>query len=179
MSDLTPARSRALLEELVQRLAERQSGARVLVVGGAAIALMAPDRRSTRDIDCVILPAGVADAIIDDMTHAHGLDDGWINASALAFFPPVGLEDWHEVMRMDEVSVCIASPDMLLAMKLFANRVSRDWDDIRFLLAHLGITSVEQAQAIYERYHAQDVIPDSAVARLEAWLATRGAAGGS
>lgn len=46
----------------------------------------------------------------------------------------------------------------------------RDSDDIEFLLAMCGVTCVQDAQEIYERYHAQDVLDDSAVARVEHWL---------
>ena len=58
-------------------------------------------------------------------------------------------------------------------MKLYANRSTRDAVDIIFLLDACNITSVEHAQEIYERYHAQDVIKDSAVIRIEHWLASR------
>ena len=121
----------------------------------------------------MILPGGVADDVLVSMTLEHDLDQGWLNDSAKAFIPAVGLEDWIEVIRDGHVSISIASPELLLAMKLHANRRSRDWDDIHFLLEHLGIESVERAQEIYERYHAHEVIPDSAVQRLQAWLEPR------
>ena len=69
--------------------------------------------------------------------------------------------------------VQIASAELLLAMKLCANRGIRDTDDIGFLFAHCRIESVEEAQEIYERYHAQDVLTDSAAARVQAWLDAR------
>ena len=59
---------------------------------------------------------------------------------------------------------------MLLAMKLFANRGIRD---VEYLLGVCQITSLAQAQEIYERYHAQDVITDSAALRIQAWLDAR------
>jgi len=68
------------------------------------------------------------------------------------------------------VSISIGSPQMMLAMKLFSNRGIRDSDDIEYLLSTCGVTSVQDAQEIYERYHAQDVLDDSAVARVEHWL---------
>ena len=82
-----------MLVELASRLAAAQAEAYIRVVGGAAIALMTDQRRTTRDIDCVILPGGVADDVLVSMTLEHDLDQGWLNDSAKAFIPAVGLED--------------------------------------------------------------------------------------
>jgi len=60
---------------------------------------------------------------------------------------------------------------MLLAMKLRANRGRRDTDDIEYLLARCEVISVQDAQDIYD--HAQDVLTDSAVARVRTWLDAR------
>lgn len=88
----------------------------------------------------------------------------------LAYIPPVGSEDWIEIYRCGQVVVSIGSTPMLLAMKLLANRGIRDSDDIEFLLSACEITSVQDAQDIYERYHAQEMLSDSAIARIEHWL---------
>ncbi len=58
-------------------------------------------------------------------------------------------------------------------MKLRANRGRRDTDDIDYLLGRCVVNSVLDAQEIYERYHAQDVLTDSAVARVQTWLDAR------
>lgn len=164
---------RPLIEELARRLAASGAASGVRVVGGAAISLHGLVRRPTRDVDAVFLHAGDVTPIILEMAEQFDLEHNWCNEAAKAFIPPVGLEDWIEVHRSGDVTVSVASIDLLIAMKLFANRVSRDWDDLHLLLDAAGVTSVEQAQAIYERYHAQDVIPDSAVERLQAWLDAR------
>lgn len=95
----------------------------------------------------------------------------WINDAAKAYVPLVGLEDWHEVFRAGQMVVYVGSVQMLLAMKLYANRGRRDTPDIEFLLEQCQVASLEDAQEIYERYHAQDVISDSATARIHHWLA--------
>jgi hypothetical protein len=59
---------------------------------------------------------------------------------------------------------------MLLAMKLLANRGIRDRDDIEFLLSACDVKSLDDAQEIYERYHAQDVISPNATVRVQHWL---------
>ena len=45
-----------------------------------------------------------------------------------------------------------------IAMKLAANRGLRDSGDTEGLMRTCGVSSVEQAQAIYETYHAQGVL---------------------
>jgi hypothetical protein len=57
-------------------------------------------------------------------------------------------------------------------MKLAANRGRRDSSDIEFLLARCGVRSVQDAQDIYESYHAQDVLTPAAEARIRHWLET-------
>ena len=173
MRTLTPALIRQLLEELASRAQEAGISARVLIVGGAAVSFHDAHRRLTADVDAFILPDKALDHIADEMARAHDLPSDWINAGALAFLPPVGLEDWHVVIEQGHVTVSIASPQLLLAMKLDANRGTRDSADIEALLTLCDITSVEEAQEIYERYHAQEMLTPSAEARVRAWLDSR------
>ena len=60
---------------------------------------------------------------------------------------------------------------MLLAMKLLANRDIRDSADIEFLLEACNVRSLDDAQTIYENYHAQEILSPSAAARVQHWLA--------
>ena len=170
---LDPLTISELLHELAARLAASGATAGVRIVGGAAIALMNPLRDTTTDIDAALVPPGPIVAVVSEMAVERGLPADWLNAAALGFIPPVGLEDWRDVIRLGTVTIQIASPELLLAMKLFANRGTRDAADIDFLLGYCGVTSVEQAQEIYERYHAQDVLTDSAAARVQHWLDSR------
>ena len=170
---------RPLVEELARRLAETGAATGVRIVGGAAISLHGFVRRPTRDVDAVFLHADDVTPVILEMAEQFDLEHNWCNDAAMAFIPAVGLEDWIEVHRSGDVVVSIASIDLLIAMKLFANRASRDWDDLFLLLDAANISSVEQAQEIYERYHAQDVIPETAVVRLREWLAGRSASSGA
>ena len=126
-----------LLRELAGRLHADGVNAGIRVVGGAAIALINADRRSTADIDAVLLPAAPVRAMAATMAVERDLPADWLNDAAMAYVPLVGLDDWHEVFRVGDVA------------------------------------SVQDAQEIYERYHAQDVLTDSAVARVQSWLETR------
>jgi len=169
-STLSPAEVRSLLAELAERLYEEEMTAGIRVVGGAALSLLDGSRRATTDIDAVIVPGGVADEVVAHMAHKHNLPANWLNDAALAYFPPVGPEDWTPLIRRGNVEISIGSLPMLLAMKLRANRGIRDSDDIYFLLEQCQVTSVEQAQEIYATYHAQDVLTEGAEARVRAWL---------
>jgi len=171
--NLTPHDVDDLLRELVRRLQQSDLAAGIRVVGGAAIALMNDQRRTTRDIDAALHPADVVKAAAADVALAQGLPVDWLNDAALAYIPPVGADDWIEVVREGSVTISIGSPQMLLAMKLYANRGRRDADDIDYLLGVCGVTTVQDAQEIYERYHSQDVLTDAAVARIEHWLGRR------
>ena len=168
---LTPEQVRELLEELAARLDNAGVAAGIRVVGAAALSILDRDGRSTADVDAVIVPAGSAVGIVSAMAKEHGLPDDWLNDAALAYIPPVGPEDWTEVIRQGRVSVSIGSVQMLLAMKLLANRGVRVSDDIAFLLDACRVTSIEDAQAIYQTYHAQDVLSAGATARVQQWLA--------
>jgi hypothetical protein len=69
----------------------------------------------------------------------------------------------------------------MLAMKCMSSRIGQsdtdpsDVGDIRVLLAHLGITRVEDALAIVTRFYPQDRVPARAGYLLEEILAEGGA----
>jgi len=97
----------------------------------------------------------------------------WINDAVKAKLPFADLSDWQELLHEGDVTVFVAAPRMLLAMKLLANRGRRDTDDIHFLLDSCQVTSLDEAQEIYETYNHQEVLSVSARARVEEWLARR------
>jgi hypothetical protein len=169
-SGLAADQIRELLVDLAYRADREGLTGAIRVVGGSAIALMNTNRRATHDIDVVLAPADPLLDIAHDMARQRGLRPDWLNDAVKGFVPPVGADDWVEIHRVRDVVVSIGSPEMLLAMKLFANRGIRDTEDIEYLLGVCQITSLAQAQEIYERYHAQDVITDSAALRIQAWL---------
>jgi len=167
---MSPDEIRNLLEELAVRLDAASIAVGIRVVGGAAVSILDNDRRSTSDIDAAIVPAGAAAEVVAALGTERGLPANWLNDAALAYVPPVGPEDWIEILRTGGVSVSIGSVQMLLAMKLLANRGIRDSADLEFLLEACNVRSLEDAQTIYEKYHAQEVISPSAAARVQHWL---------
>jgi hypothetical protein len=52
---------------------------------------------------------------------------------------------------------------MLLAMKIHASRGRQDIEDLRFLLAEVGIDNYEDAVAHFDRFYEDDAIKERAI----------------
>ncbi|GLK19013.1 DUF6036 family nucleotidyltransferase [Herbiconiux flava] len=134
---------RALLDELGERIKRRGQSVDAYLVGGAAMAIGLGSRRSTEDIDGVFRPAGVVEEEARLMARDHGLPEHWINQRAFAFMN-FEMEDAEaSSLEIDGMSIRLASPRFLLAMKMAAGRL-KDRDDIVALIRHLGITDPDE-----------------------------------
>ena len=71
-------------------------------------------------------------------------------------FPPSSY--WITKRTIGEVTLKVASPELMLAMKLKASRGRRDNEDVVELLRILGLSSIEEVHAIYENVYAQEEI---------------------
>jgi len=78
------ARIDLLLRELATRLVGIKAPAGIRIVGGAAIALMNPDREATFDIDALLLPRDPILAVANQMSGEQGLPANWINTAVVA-----------------------------------------------------------------------------------------------
>jgi len=161
---------RDILQELVDRLANRGSEARIYVVGGAAIALANPERTTTRDIDGYVRLTDASE-IIAQIQAERGLEAEWFNDHAQGCLPPVaGAGMWHLLIQSGDVSLFVANSDALLAMKLNAAR-AKDTADIAFLLKACEISAFTQAEAVFEQYYPGDGLTPTAIERLKFALA--------
>ena len=83
-------------------------------------------------------------------------------------FLPSGMgargEEWETVYTSGTVTVKVASLDMLIAMKLYAaqRRARREYEDLRVLLAERGISSLAEAEALFESFYPDDGLNDTA-----------------
>ncbi len=146
---------RELFNELAAELDADGVRAQMFVVGGAAMAVAFNTRRTTRDIDAVFEPkTKVYDAAARVANNHPGLGADWLNDAVKGFLP--GRDPAATVVfKAPSLSVEIASPKYLFALKALAARGERDIDDLRFLYQHLGFETVEEAfDAI------TDLIPD-------------------
>ena len=163
---LTPGEVREILTELVKRLAAGGHTGSIHVIGGAAIALINPDRVATQDVDGFMRIADAHD-VLDELARDYGLTSDWFNWRAQGLQPPIaGQEMWREVVREGPVVLNVAKTDALLAMKLNAAR-ARDTADIAWLLSALKITDFEVAERIFEEYYPGDALKPAAQERLK------------
>jgi hypothetical protein len=112
------------------------------VVGGAAIALAFDERRATRDIDAVFVPKTEVYAAADRVAAHRGLPDGWLNDAVKGFLAGDDPQA-SPVLDLPGLRCQVASPRMLLALKVIAHRVGEDDDDVRLLAAHLGLADTD------------------------------------
>jgi len=150
---------RSLLEDLDRELERRGAVADLFLVGGAAIAVAYDIRRSTRDLDAVFHPTTVVRDAARIVAVARGLDDDWLNDAVKGFVPgtdPAALRYYSG----SALNVDVASPQFLLAMKLFASRVEADAEDIAFLYREVGFTTVEEGlELVTSAYRGRPVPP--------------------
>ncbi|WP_087132589.1 hypothetical protein [Microbacterium esteraromaticum] len=156
------------LKEIVQRLEERGEPAELRIVGGAAISLWHNAARgATQDIDAALSPADAVLDVAKEVAVEQGWPDDWVNDKAQIFLPSgMGArgEEWETVYASGTVTVKVASLDMLIAMKLYAaqRRARREYEDLRVLLAERGISSMAEAEALFEDFYPGDDLNDTA-----------------
>ena len=165
------------LRELVAELRKAGEVAGIRLVGGAALALCYFDRGVTQDLDSAHVRPG-SDAAVTaaaaTVAQRHDWDASWLNfdvtrADAL---PTLGRAvDWETIYDRDGITIYVASKEALLAMKLRANRPGRDTRDIRLLLGLCGLTTLAEAEALYEEFYPGDSLSDRAMQMATAILA--------
>ncbi|BCJ77147.1 hypothetical protein CS0771_66910 [Catellatospora sp. IY07-71] len=173
MSAEDPLLDRAAIEVAFRRLGDRLAAKGVVadlyVFGGAAMALAYDARRSTRDIAAVFQPHGIvldeARAVAAEM----GLPQWWLNEQASVYVAPGGDPAAPKVFDHPGLRVAAASPEHLLAMKVFAAR-RRDGEDIHFLISRLGLASVEEVLALCADVFPDEEVPDRARLILEEYF---------
>jgi hypothetical protein len=158
------------LRQLVARLQDSGVRSGIRIVGGAALALRYFDRESTVDIDAHFIgsPETVERAAIE-IARANGWPEDWLNNKAAGFIPEFGVQPvaWTTLHDDGEVVVEVASPEALLAMKLKANRPGRDDADAAKLMAICGVTTLGEAEDLYEAHYSGEVIPDRGIRMVE------------
>ena len=143
----------SLLDELNDEL--RVAGVRgdVFLVGGAAMVVAYAARPATRDIDAIWHPSTEVRAAAARVAERHeDLEPDWLNDGVKGFLPGEDPGPPRVVYENSHLTVSAASPEYLLATKLLASRVGRDEDDVVLLLRLCGLTSVDEAMDVVDRY---------------------------
>ena len=159
---MDPLLTRESIEDLLHMLAtaleERGVHGDLFVVGGAAMALAYSRRRATRDLDAIFEPKAIVYEAARAVAAAEGLPDDWINDAVKGFLPG---QDPHAsvLFEREGLTVRVASPRYLFAMKAAAARVDRDADDLRVLYELCGYASVHDALDDVSSVYPPDLLP--------------------
>jgi Nucleotidyltransferase of unknown function (DUF6036) len=169
------SRVSSLLAELGERLAGRGIEAEIYVVGGAAMLLAYDRTRITRDIDAIGVPQEAIDAEVRAMAVDHrDLGPDWLNARVLPMLPRGVDVERLQVMGGPGLTVNVASPRWLLAMKARAGRGARDLDDLWVLCQVLGLRSVDEVWRICDEVWGDSLIGEDVVLLVTDDLRARG-----
>lgn len=176
MSDmLDRGRIVALLGELAGRLNSRGLEADLYVVGGTAMALAYDRLRVTRDIDAVGEPMAVIEAEAREMAALHrDLPADWLSARVMPLLPRSFDADRIEALAWPGLTVNVASPRRLLAMKVRAGRYDRDLQDIWVLCQVLELVRLDQVWDIVEEVWGSGMLRDDVALLVGDYLRARG-----
>ncbi len=175
MTQLRKADIERLLRLLDAELAREGVVGELYLVGGAVMCLVLDARPATRDVGAFFRPTQVVRRAAARVAAREGVPDRWLNDAVKSFLSPRA--DFAPYLELENLRVFTAEPHYLLAMKCAAMRLGEefhDLDDVRYLLRHLDITSVEQALAVVTRYFDEAQLAPKTRLVLEELLPPRG-----
>ena len=167
MSDLNRDEMESALAELAGELNARDVKAKIYLVGGAVMVLAFDARFTKGDIDGAMFPTDEVLAVSAEIGVRRGLGAEWLNNSASQFVPVFKEPNWQPILKSGNVEIVAADERSMLAMKMRAGRGSRDRPDIVLLVKRCGISSVAEAQELYEEYFPEDPLPDRTLPLLD------------
>lgn len=109
-------------------------------------------RRSTRDLDAVFEPKQAVYAAARDIARAHDLSEDWLNDAVTGFLPGSD-PNATTLFEQPGISVRVASPRYLFAMKAAAARIERDAEDLQALYRICGFASLDAALDCVAEYY--------------------------
>lgn len=116
-------------------------------------------RESTHDIDAMFQPKADIRKLIQDVAEEHNLPSDWLNDGVKGFISPEGTFERFGEDLFKNLTVFMASPEYLLAMKCLSCRSFLDSpteiNDIKFLINYLNLTSVEMVENIILEYYPE------------------------
>lgn len=157
---LSKAEILELFDLLNAELEAEGASAELYLVGGAVMCLALGARDATRDVDALFKPTALVREAAARVAMKAGVPSAWLNDAVKAWLSPRG--DFDGYLERSHLSVFVARPAYLLAMKCAAMRLGEefhDLDDVRYLLRYLNITTASDALAVVARYFDESVIP--------------------
>ena len=168
---LTRERILELFDLLNEELARVATVGELHVVGGAVMCLALRARDATRDVDALFEPAATVREAAGRVASRSGAPEDWLNDAVKGY---IGRRNAFErFLELSHLRVFVAEPHYLLAMKCASMRLGaefHDLDDVRYLLRHLDIRTLEEAIRVVEQYVPAGQIPPKARFALEELL---------
>ena len=159
-SQLTRDDIRRLFVLLDEELAATETHAEVYLVGGAVMCLALGARAATRDVDALFRPATRVREAAARVALRAEVPPTWLNDAVKGWLGDrARFDPWLELPHL---SVFVAHPAYLLAMKCMAMRIGaefQDLEDVRYLLRHLDIRSAGDALAVVCTYFDEASVP--------------------
>ncbi|MDR1856306.1 MAG: hypothetical protein LBR22_04005 [Desulfovibrio sp.] len=150
-----------------------------LVIYGSGAIILTCDtfQRTTKDIDATYNNDEFIKNAINRIAEEFGFDERWLNNAIQPFHPPTFGIVPSDMFVPDEngcgLVVKFASKELLVAMKCMAfdDPFRRhDFDDLEYLIRHLGLTSVDEVLKIVRTYYPDDPLPKNLVLGIETIL---------
>ncbi|MCH8475341.1 MAG: hypothetical protein LAT55_08955 [Opitutales bacterium] len=125
------------------------------------------DRQLTKDIDAIFQQNEIAKALIHKIAKEEDLPEDWIDAGVRQFLSPVGttyVSRLPELKSLPNLKISFPTAEYLIAMKIRSSVRARfgyegDLTDLRFLARKTGLRSMDEVQAILDRFFDDEVIP--------------------
>jgi hypothetical protein len=139
----------------------------ICVVGGSAIILHVDRQVLTNDVDALYSSTPEVESAVRKVSAAKRWPETWLNGAVKMWASHCDTDaDWEVRFIRGDVTIQVAKPPLLLAMKLLAGRGLRDLTDIDLLLEACGITSMGAAKAVFDKYYPTESIAPRALRQL-------------
>ena len=102
------------------------------------------------------------------------LQPNWLNSQVTALLPRVADSRSWEMFSAPGISVQVASPEHLLAMKVRAGRGIRDLQDVGVLCEILGLAEVSSVWEICDQVWGEHMIRADVMSAVDEYLKSRG-----
>lgn len=168
------------LSRLGQFASDEGIALEVSIYGGAAFLLAFDSREATRDIDAILRPKEEGERLVATVARELGIPDDWLNSNVEQFVSPKKEAKRRLAAIEDETGLIVHVPSSkyLLAMKALACRrpigsYQGDIEDLRFLIAKIGISSIEEIQEAIDAFYPDDIIRPQDVPLLQSLIETK------
>lgn len=143
-----------LLSELNEKLAANDEHEHIVIVGGAAMALVYGVRDSTHDIDAIFEPKSEMLSYIREIADELKINYDWLKDSVKGFINPTTMRT-EPLYVFSNLTVDVTDAETLLAMKLTSARAdpgTHDIEDAIALAEHLGVSTDDELFDVVERH---------------------------